>query len=196
MLQSIALQTQRTFHKASVSYFSARSVTSRVRRGRRVLFNVPGSDPKKITKAAALDLDVVCLDLEDGVAPNRKQEARENIRQTLTSQSEIFPDYTERSLRINHIGSGLEQEDLTQCILPSIQYLDSLVVPKVETPEQLQFVASTIDKHFQINNLARQVDTPFEIIAAIETAIGYVNLKDICSVALPPSVKLTALSVR
>lgn len=45
----------------------------RTTRVRRVLFNVPGSDEKKIMKATTLDLDCVVLDLEDGVAPNKKE---------------------------------------------------------------------------------------------------------------------------
>ena len=37
---------------------------------------MPGDDERKIRKAATLDVDCVCLDMEDGVALSRKDEAR------------------------------------------------------------------------------------------------------------------------
>lgn len=46
---------------------------------RRVLFNVPGSDERKIQKSLTLNLDCVVLDLEDGVAFNQKENARELV---------------------------------------------------------------------------------------------------------------------
>lgn len=36
-----------------------------------------GDSERKICKAASLEVDVVCLDLEDAVAANRKAEARD-----------------------------------------------------------------------------------------------------------------------
>lgn len=39
----------------------------------------PGNDVKKATKAVGLNVDCVCLDCEDAVALNRKEEARETV---------------------------------------------------------------------------------------------------------------------
>jgi len=132
-----------------------------------------------------LDLDVVVLDIEDGVAPNRKEEARNLIKHTL--ENEKFFPHTERSIRMNHVGSGLEDSDLQECILPSIKNLHSVLIPKVETTEQLQYVASHLEKALPGES------SPFELIAAIESAKGIANLKEICSTKLPPSIKLTGL---
>jgi citrate lyase subunit beta-like protein len=57
---------------------------------RRVLFNVPGSDARKITKASKLNLDCVVLDLEDGVAINQKENARQMIVDTLNNKDIQF----------------------------------------------------------------------------------------------------------
>jgi citrate lyase beta subunit len=43
---------------------------------RRALLYIPGDDWKKTTKALTLGMDCICMDMEDGVAPNRKAEAR------------------------------------------------------------------------------------------------------------------------
>ncbi len=103
-------------------------------RPRRTLLYVPGDDWHKLQKAATLEVDCVCLDMEDGVALNRKQAARESIPQALENlQFRAF----ERLVRINAIGSGLEEEDLKAAlqVLP-----DGIVVPKVEDEEQLSWV--------------------------------------------------------
>jgi len=52
-------------------------------RARRGLLYMPGDDMHKIRKAAGLGVDCVCMDLEDGVALNRKEAARSTIRQAL-----------------------------------------------------------------------------------------------------------------
>ena len=50
---------------------------------RRALLYVPGDDLRKLQKAATLGADSVCMDIEDGVAINRKAAARETIAEAL-----------------------------------------------------------------------------------------------------------------
>lgn len=52
-------------------------------RRRRSCLTVPGDDERKLAKAAALEPDEVILDLEDAVAPERKDEARETVARAL-----------------------------------------------------------------------------------------------------------------
>ena len=59
-------------------------------RPRRALMYVPGNDERKIAKIPSLGADCVCLDCEDGVAVNKKEAARSNIRNILDSQSIDF----------------------------------------------------------------------------------------------------------
>ena len=57
----------------------------------------------RIQTALGLDLDVMVLDFEDGVALNQKPKARQLVAETLLKQ-----DFgrTERTVRINSIKSG------------------------------------------------------------------------------------------
>ena len=79
---------------------------ARVRRS--VLF-MPGDSLRKIEKAATLPADSVIMDLEDGVAFNRKTEARATIVEALRT---LDFGGRERLVRINPVGSGLEMADL------------------------------------------------------------------------------------
>lgn len=139
---------------------------------RRALLYMPGDDMRKIQKAATLGVDCICMDMEDGVAVNRKDEARSTIAQAL--QSVDFGN-AEKLARINPIGSGLEADDL-KLVLPFRP--DGIVVPKVETPEQVHQVETVISavelaQGWEHNSLA--------LIVLIETALGVVNLREIAS---------------
>ncbi len=52
-------------------------------RRRRSCLSVPGDDERKLAKAAGLEPDEVILDLEDAVAPERKEAARETVARAL-----------------------------------------------------------------------------------------------------------------
>jgi citrate lyase beta subunit len=135
-------------------------------RARRALLYVPGDDIHKIRKATTLDVDCVCLDMEDGVAQNRKSEARSTIVNVLR---ELDFGRSERLARINPVGSGLEQDDLLT-ILPALP--DGIVVPKVDTGEQVRWVCAQIDQTLG-------EDTPLCVIVIIETARAILNLAEI-----------------
>jgi citrate lyase subunit beta/citryl-CoA lyase len=67
---------------------------------RSVLFS-PGDQPDKLQKAASSDADMIVFDLEDGVAPDRKQQAREAVVDALAVDTE-----SEVCVRINPVGMG------------------------------------------------------------------------------------------
>lgn len=137
-------------------------------RARRALLYMPGDDLHKIQKATRLGVDCVCMDMEDGVAFNRKSEARRLIAQSL---QELEFGRSERLVRINAIGSGLEQEDL-QAVLKYKP--DGIVVPKVESAAQLRWVSQQIaDAGFSSPEMG--------LIAIVESAIGIVKLAEIAS---------------
>ena len=83
-------------------------------RARRGLLYMPGDDLHKIQKAITLGVDTICMDIEDGVALNRKQVARDTIVDALQT---LDFGKSERLVRINPVGSGLENDDL-QSVLP------------------------------------------------------------------------------
>ena len=65
--------------------------------------STPNPPTPKAAKAAKLDVDCVCLDCEDAVAINRKQEARESIVELLQRLSFGRSDV---AVRINSPDSG------------------------------------------------------------------------------------------
>ena len=132
-------------------------------RSRRAMLYMPGDDWRKIQKAAGLDVDSICMDMEDGVALNRKAEARGSIREAL---GELDFGRSERLARINPVGSGLESQDLT-AVLPGRP--DGIVIPKVEEAAQITWVST------QIAGPEREAGwQPGEIrlLAIVETARG------------------------
>jgi citrate lyase beta subunit len=131
---------------------------------------VPGSDWAKLEKAAGLALDCACLDLEDGVAPERKEEARTNVVRAL---GELDFGDTERLVRINEAGSGPADADL-DAILPARP--DGIVLPKVSNPDQVRAVSQKIAVAEQAQNLP--LDS-IALLVQIESALGLVNLKEI-----------------
>jgi citrate lyase beta subunit len=141
-------------------------------RARRALLYTPGDDLQKIRKAANLDVDCICLDMEDGVAPNRKTEARRVIIEALHS---LDFGNSERLVRINSIGSGLESDDLA--ILANARP-DAMVIPKVEYGEQIRWVSTMISSYEDRIGWSRN---SIPLLVGVETALGIINLSQIAS---------------
>ncbi|MHB1118500.1 MAG: HpcH/HpaI aldolase/citrate lyase family protein [Bellilinea sp.] len=139
-------------------------------RSRRALLYVPGDDLHKVEKAAVLGADCVCLDIEDGVALNRKADARATIAGVL---SRLDFGRSERLVRINPVGSGLENDDLA-AILPA--HPDGIVIPKVQNAGQVQWVSKQIA---EAENFYGWEIGGIILLALIESARGVVNLKEI-----------------
>jgi citrate lyase beta subunit len=140
------------------------------KRVRRSLLFMPGDDFKKISKGAALDVDAVIMDLEDGVAMNRKEEARQTVLRAL---QELDFARTERLVRINPPVKGLQAEDIAATIYGQP---DGYVLPKLESARELQQVAHTIWQY----ELTIGIDVrSTRLLAIIETAKGIANLREI-----------------
>lgn len=139
---------------------------------RRALLYVPGDDRRKIEKATTLGVDCICMDLEDGVAASRKQEARAVIAQAMR---ELAFGNSERCIRINSIGSGWEEDDLSAALATGP---DTIVVPKVETPEQVRWVSQRIGMYEQRSGLPLGT---IRMLIGVETATGILNLKEIAA---------------
>jgi citrate lyase beta subunit len=143
---------------------------------RSVLF-VPGDSLRKINKATELAADSLILDLEDGVAFNRKVEARRTVVEALGT---LDFGRRERLVRLNPFSTlalvqleGLPAEDLpiTLEARPA-----GYVIPKVETPQHIRLVSDYLDrdeaKRGWPSNSTR-------LLAMIETARGVLNIGQI-----------------
>ena len=131
---------------------------------------VPGSDPRRIEKALASEADAVILDLEDAVAPNRKEEARATVAEVLRSEHEkpVF-------VRINAPDSVLAEEDVEAVAGPR---LAGLRLPKTESPESVRRVAQWLENLGCEAGLqcliesALGLEFAFEIARAHEKVVG------------------------
>ncbi|OGO72429.1 MAG: hypothetical protein A2Z49_01375 [Chloroflexi bacterium RBG_19FT_COMBO_56_12] len=139
---------------------------------RRALLYMPGDDWHKINKALTLGVDCICMDMEDGVALNRKAEARQTIARAL---QELDFGRSEKLARINAVGSGLEQDDI-HAVLPFRP--DGIVIPKMEALDQIEWADQLIER------AELEYDWPvnsIRMLVGVETARGILNLKDIAS---------------
>ncbi|NDJ61327.1 MAG: CoA ester lyase [Chloroflexi bacterium] len=139
---------------------------------RRALLFVPGDDRRKLEKAAALDVDTVILDLEDGVAVNRKDEARATVDAALR---ELDFGRSERLVRLNPVTSGMHKADIAATVHA---HPDGYVLPKVETPGEILEVSADL---WQAESQRRWPSRSIILLALIETALGVVNLPGIAT---------------
>ena len=139
---------------------------------RRALLYVPGDDIHKIRKATTLAVDSICLDLEEGVAVNRKLHARDVIAEVLRT---LLFGQSERLVRINSLQSGLAEDDLA-VVLPA--HPDGIVLPKVESADQLQWT------NMQLAAMEHRMGWPMgslTLLAMIETPLAVMHLPEICT---------------
>jgi citrate lyase beta subunit len=141
----------------------------RIRRA--ILFN-PGDDRRKIEKGAALGVDSVILDLEDGVALNRKDAARETVAAALR---EVDFGRTERLVRLNAWGTGLTDADFDAAV-PARP--DGVVLPKVETRDQVRAIAARLDL---LEAAEGWPQGEIRLLVFVETALGILNLREIAA---------------
>ena len=137
---------------------------------RRAVLYMPGDDWHKIEKAASLGVDSVCMDLEDGVAISRKEEARQTVVKALKT---LDFGNTERLARINPVGSGMEGADL-DIVIPGTP--DGIVIPKVASAKDIQWVSAKLGKLEKKLGLKHG---SIYLLAIIESAMGIVNLTEI-----------------
>ncbi len=137
-------------------------------RVRRALLFMPGDDRRKIEKGAALGVDAVIMDLEDGVALNNKAAARETIRASL---QEVAFGKTERLVRINPVGSVFHLDDLAATM---DGHPDGYVLPKVQSLDML----AAVDRWLTNAELERGwPEGEIGLLAIIESAVGVVWLQ-------------------
>ena len=122
----------------------------------------------------------MAYDLEDSVAPGKKQESRENLREFLAEQRPA--GIGEVAVRINAVESGLALDDLAKVL--HAPNLDAIVIPKVNSASDLHFVTDVIrhnlpERH-PLGGPEAQQRNPIRLIALIESAKAVTDLSSIC----------------
>lgn len=100
-------------------------------RPRRSVLYMPGSNARALEKARTLPADVVILDLEDAVAPDAKEVARDQVAAAVTAGG--F-GHREVVVRINGLDTAWGADDL-KALAPT--GADVILIPKVSRPEDL-----------------------------------------------------------
>ncbi len=133
---------------------------------RSVLFT-PGDQPDKLRSAPTSGADVVVFDLEDGVAPRKKDRARSVANDVL---HDIDPD-CEVCVRVNP--TGIAADDDLGAVLAGDPRLDSIMLPKVSDADDVETLVRLLDEH----------DADVPVLALIESAAGVLHAEAIASAA-------------
>ncbi|GLK93498.1 MULTISPECIES: HpcH/HpaI aldolase/citrate lyase family protein [Achromobacter] len=131
-------------------------------RPRRSVLYMPGANARALDKARSLDADALILDLEDAVAPDAKAQAREQVADALRTGG-----YGRREciVRINALDTpwGLQDvQAIARC------GADAVLLPKVQSAEQLAALAQALD--------AAGAPADLPLWAMAETPLGFLRL--------------------
>jgi malyl-CoA/(S)-citramalyl-CoA lyase len=132
---------------------------------------VPGSNWRMLEKAPQAGADLVFLDLEDAVAPDDKEQARKNVIRAL---NEFDWSRCAVSVRINGLDTHYCYRDIIDVVEQAGDKLDTLLVPKVGKPSDLEFVALLLEQ-IEAAKGFKQIN----LHALIETALGMANVEAI-----------------
>jgi len=132
---------------------------------RSMLF-VSGEKVERYAKAMAAGADLVCIDLEDAVHPERKAQARVQVLGWL--QSWVRTAHTPRvALRLNSLRTQEGLRDALALVEAGVQ-LDWLLLPKIEHAADVQMADAWFGG--QVGGICALVETPLGIENALEIA--------------------------
>jgi len=141
----------------------------------RSLLAVPATRRKMAEKALASAADAVFLDLEDAVAPDSKAAARSDVVHAL---EELDWDDRQTLFRANALDTPYFYGDLIEVVERAGDSLDSVMIPKVNRPEDLYAVSMLLSQL----ELAMELDRgKIRLEAQIESAEGLSNVDSIAS---------------
>ncbi|HLP67237.1 MAG TPA: CoA ester lyase [Rhizobium sp.] len=162
-----------------MSLSSSASLSVRLRRS---VLSVPAINSRALAKVPDLDCDVVIFDLEDSVAPEKKGEARENLRRFFAEVSPLHDK--ECVIRINGHDTGFADDDMAAVIACRP---DAVLLPKVDGPQDVERVA----------DLLAETDAPegLRIWAMMETPLGVLNAAAIARMGRTDGARLDCLVI-
>ena len=104
---------------------------------RRSFIFTPGLNPEMFPKALASGADMVCIELEDGIAIKDKDEARKNTINALKNLK--INNDVELVVRVNCQRTKHGLLDL-EAFISSKLNVKALMLPKVKTPDEITFI--------------------------------------------------------
>lgn len=133
-------------------------------RPRRSVLYMPGSNARALEKARTLDADSLVLDLEDAVAPDQKEAAREQVLAAVTAGGY---GHREMVVRVNAFDTRWGRDDIVAFAGAPIA---ALCLPKVESAEEVNAVVQ----------LLKQEKSTLKLWLMAETPRGILNIDEIC----------------
>ncbi len=149
-----------------------RSQQSEGRPVRRSVLFVPAVRPDRFPKALATGVDAVCLELEDGVSFDQKDEAREKAVALLSERPACRAEVI---LRINEPASELGGRDLDALLVAGVRP-DALMVPKVSGPDAIRALERQLGPGLEGLPLVVQIETASGLVAADAIATSSPNI--------------------
>lgn len=136
-------------------------------RPRRSCLYMPASNARALEKAKSLAADTIIFDLEDAVAPDAKDDAREQACTALQSG-----EYGNRELvvRVNAMDTPWFAQDLKQACLNKA---DAVLVPKILSADDIVQISDRMD--------AYDADGTTKLWAMIEMPLAILNLAEIAA---------------
>ncbi|MEO1194000.1 MAG: CoA ester lyase [Pseudomonadota bacterium] len=143
------------------------TASSKTLRPRRSFIFAPGNRPDMFPKALASGSDIVCVDLEDAIAPKDKAEARAKAFSALPGAE--GPARVERIIRMNCLRTPDGMADV-MALLEAKDPIEGVMLPKVRAPEEVAALADLLDEHRLDTRLHVIIETNEGLEAASEIA--------------------------
>jgi citrate lyase subunit beta/citryl-CoA lyase len=145
-------------------------------RPRRSVLYMPGSNARAIEKARTLVADGVILDLEDAVAPDAKEQARQQVTDAVKAGGfgprEVF-------IRVNGIDTPWHADDLAAAAHAGP---DAILIPKIGRVDQIEMIGQRL--------LDMKTDHKTRVWAMIETPEAIFNINALAAVARDSETRL------
>ena len=129
-------------------------------RPRRSVLYLPGNNDRALEKAKTLPADGLILDLEDSVAPDHKEVARENACSAARSGS-----YGQRevTIRVNASGTRWHEDDVSAACAAGP---DGILVPKVGSADEVRDLVAALERHGapEHTSLWAMIETPIAVL--------------------------------
>jgi citrate lyase subunit beta / citryl-CoA lyase len=145
-------------------------------RPRRSVLYMPGSNARALDKAKTLPVDGVILDLEDSVAPDAKEAARQQVVDAVKAGGfgtrEVF-------IRVNGVDTPWHADDLSAAAHAAP---DVILVPKVSSSDTLELIGRRL--------LDMGTNHKTRVWAMIETPLAIFNILEIAAAARDSETRL------
>jgi citrate lyase subunit beta/citryl-CoA lyase len=149
-------------------------------RPRRSLLFMPGSNARALEKARNLAADCLILDLEDSVAPDAKDKAREQIAKAVEARG-----FGKREVlvRTNSLETSWWRDDVAMAgaVVP-----DGILVPKISTVEDLNKIGARLSEV--------GAPTSIKVWAMIETARAVLDADKLAAASRDPKTRLAGFA--